>query len=154
MRISQHKSGAVHQAGVTLIETVVSLAIFGVSFFSLYAGISMGFSIIGNARENLRATQILVEKTETIRLYSWDQINTTEFIPATFTEAYKPGGSEEDGGLHYQGRVVISDGPAGLTYSADLKTVTITLTWTSGGRAQSRTMTTYVARNGLQDYIY
>ncbi len=88
------------QAGVTLIEALVSMGVFGVSVLSLYAGMSMGFSIIGNARENLRATQVMVEKMETIRLYSWDQINTPGFIPATFTESYFPadaggGGSGE-----------------------------------------------------------
>lgn len=81
------------QAGVTLIEALVSMGIFGVSFFSLYAGMSMGFAVIGNARENLRATQIMVEKMETIRLYSWDQINTPGFIPATFTDYYFPAGA-------------------------------------------------------------
>ena len=39
-------------------------------------------------RENLRATQILQERMEPIRLYNWDQINTANFIPASFTEAF------------------------------------------------------------------
>lgn len=141
-----------HLAGVSLLEALVAMAIFGVTFFSLYAGISQGFSIIGNARENLRATQIMVEKMETIRLYSWSQINTANFIPATFTEKYKP--NDEDGGLTYQGTMRISAGPGGLTYSADLRQVSISLSWNSGGRTHTRTMTTYVAKNGLQDYIY
>lgn len=91
MRISlKQLSRRRRQAGVTLIEALVSMGVFGISFFSLYAGMSMGFSVIGNARENLRATQIMVEKMETIRLYSWDQINTPGFIPETFSESYFP----------------------------------------------------------------
>ena len=141
-----------HQSGVSLIEALVAMAIFGITFFSLYGGISMGFSIIGNARENLRATQIMVEKMETIRLYSWSQITTANFIPATFTEKYKP--NDDDGGLSYQGTMTIAAGPSGLTYSADMRQVSISLNWNSGGRTHTRTMTTYVTKNGLQDYIY
>lgn len=153
MRINQTPTRPrCHQAGVSLIEALVAMAIFGITFFSLYGGISMGFSIIGNARENLRATQIMVEKMETIRLYSWSQINTANFIPATFTEKYKP--TDGDGGLSYQGTMTIAAGPSGLTYSADMRQVSISLSWNSGGRTHTRTMTTYVTKNGLQDYIY
>lgn len=135
-----------------MIEALVAMAIFGISFFSLYAGISQGFSIIGNARENLRATQIMVEKMETIRLYSWYQLNTSGFIPATFTEAYKPNGGDD--GLTYQGRLTISAGPNDVTYNADLRLVRIDLSWTSGGRTHNRSMNTYVTKHGLQNYIY
>ncbi len=141
-----------HQSGVSLLEALVAMAIFGITFFSVYAGISQGFSIIGNARENLRATQIMVEKMETIRLYSWDQLNTTNFVPATFTEKYKP--NDGDSGLSYQGTMAIAAGPSGLAYSADMRQVSIGLSWTSGNRTHTRTMNTYVTKNGLQNYIY
>lgn len=160
MRLKLNQLGRRNQAGATLIEAIVSMAIFGISFVSLYAGMSMSFSIIGNARENLRATQIMVEKTETIRLYSWDQINTAGFIPATFTEYYDPsstsgGSSGNTNGIAYSGRVIIGNGPSGQSYSADMKRVTISVSWTSaGGRTHSRSMNTYVTRNGLQNYIY
>ncbi len=169
------------QAGVTLIEALVSMGVFGVSVFSLYAGMSMGFSIIGNARENLRATQVMVEKMETIRLYSWDQINTPGFIPTTFSETYTPGtaaggggssntaqsssyqeGGEsgdtsspyQSSGVVYSGQVTIGNGPGGHSYSADMRRVVVALTWTSGGRTHNRSMVTYISRNGLQNYIY
>ncbi len=153
------------QAGVTLIEALVSMGIFGVGFFSLYAGISMGFAVIGNARENLRATQIMIEKMETIRLYSWDQINTPGFIPATFTESYYPAGSSgssggtttqsnPSAGVVYVGRVTVGNGPSGQSYSSDLRRATLDVTWTSHGKTHSRSMSTYVSRHGLQNYIY
>lgn len=184
LRSSQRRR---EQAGVTLIEALVSMGIFGVGFFSLYAGMSMGFSVIGNARENLRATQIMVEKMETIRLYSWDQINTPGFIPAAFTDYYFPAddaggtGTEPSGGgttggttqtvayygdggegtssghtsgVVYAGRVTVGNGPSGHTYSPDMRRVSISLSWTSGGRTHNRSMVTYVSRHGLQNYIY
>lgn len=167
MRILSLKTKGRQQAGMTLLEAMVAMAIFGVSFFSLYAGMSLGFSIIGSARENLRATQVMVEKMETIRLYSWDQINTPGFIPAYFTESYYPDGATSSdgtllvggtsqglGGLVYNGKVTIGSGPEGRTYSGDMRTVTINLTWTSGGRTHTRRMSTFVAHYGLQKYIY
>lgn len=140
------------EAGVTLIEAVVALGIFGISFLSLYGGMSMGFAIVGNARENLRATQVMVEKMETIRLYSWDQINTTNFIPATFTAYYNP--NDTNSGVVYTGTMRIGSGPSGLGYSADMRQVTVGISWNSGGHSHSRSMQTYVSRHGLQNYIY
>ena len=157
MRLKLNPLRRRNQAGATLIEAIVSMGVFGISFVSLYAGMSMSFSIIGNARENLRATQIMVEKTETIRLYSWDQINTAGFIPATFTEYYDPSGgtNSSTSGVAYSGRVTIANGPSGHSYSADMKRVTISVSWNAaGGRTHSRSMNTYVTRNGLQNYIY
>ena len=142
------------QRGTSLIEALVAMGVFGTTFVSLYAGISMGFAIIGNARENLRATQIMVEKMETTRLYSWDQINTTGFIPTSFTEKYYPQGVTNKTGVVYNGGVAVAAGPTGLAYSSDMRRVNITLNWTSGGRTHNRSMSTYVTRNGLQNYIY
>jgi len=147
------------QAGVTLIEAIVSMAVFGISFFSLYGGMSMGFAIIGNARENLRATQVMVEKMETIRLYSWDQINAPGFIPGNFTESYFPAGANNNqqgalSGLSYNGTVTIGNGPIGNSYSADMRRVSVAVSWTSGGHSHNRSMSTYVSRHGLQNYIY
>ena len=65
------------------MEVLVAVAIIGTVFVSLYLGMTQGFAIVQVARENLRATQILQEKTEIIRLYTWDQINTAGFIPPT-----------------------------------------------------------------------
>jgi prepilin-type N-terminal cleavage/methylation domain-containing protein len=146
------------RAGFTLVETMVAMGVFGVGMFSLYAGISLGFSIVNHTREGLRATQIMVEKMETIRLYSWEQINTSGFIPATFTEYYYPPGNGNtngwSAGVTFTGTVALGTGPTGLSYSTNLTKVTIGLNWVTGGVSRSKQMSTYVARNGLQNYIY
>lgn len=153
------KGGRQMMAGVTLIEALVAMGVFGITFFSLYGGMSMGISIIRDARENLRATQVMVEKMETIRLYSWDQITNTTFIPSTFSESYYPDGLSADSqstynGLVYSGTLRITGGPSGVAYGGDMRKVTVSVTWTSNGRSHNRTMSTYVARHGLQNYIY
>jgi prepilin-type N-terminal cleavage/methylation domain-containing protein len=148
------------QSGFTLIESLVGKAIFGVSFVSLYAGIAMGFTIIGSARENLRATQVMVEKMETIRLYTFKPLQTPGVLPTTFSESFQSGNGGPNateatsGGLVYHGTLRFEDGPGDRSYQAYLKRVTINLSWNSRGREHNRSMTTYVTRHGLQNYVY
>src|SRR5258705_6921712 len=79
------------KTGFSLVEVMVSVAVFGLTCVSLYAGVTFGFNSVQLARENLRATQILVEKMEVIRLYSWEEITNSVFIPTTFQATYSPG---------------------------------------------------------------
>lgn len=156
MRMVYTKLKKAGQKGATLVDALVGMAVFGISFFSIQAGISMGFATVKSTREELRATQIMVDKMETIRLYSWKQINTAGFIPNTFTASYFPAaaGATNSIGVTYNGTVRISAGPTGTTYSADLRTVVVSLNWNSGGRSHSRRVSTLVSQNGLQRYIY
>jgi type II secretory pathway pseudopilin PulG len=135
------------------VEVLVSVAIIGTSFVSLYSGISMGFAIVNVARENLRATQVLQEKMETFRLYNWDQINTAGFIPPTFAEPFYPRNSTNFG-IVYNGTVVVANAPISEIYSSDLRMVILSVNWTSGHVLRQREMRTFVSRYGLQNYIY
>jgi hypothetical protein len=96
----------------------------------------------------------MLEKTETIRLYNWDQLNTASFVPATFTQAYDPQSATNNQGIIYSGTVTISNVPFTNSYSADMKQVTVRVTWKTGELNRSREFTTFVARDGLQDYIF
>ena len=75
-------------AAFTLVELIVAMAVIAVVVIALYGSISSAFTSIRLARENLRATQIMVEKMEAIRLYDWDQITTPSFIPTNFLTSY------------------------------------------------------------------
>jgi prepilin-type N-terminal cleavage/methylation domain-containing protein len=148
MKINLTKRGA-----FSLLEVLAAMLICGIVLLSLYAGISAGFAVTQVARENLRATQIMVEKLETIRLYTFDQIAQANFVPSTFTSPYYAFGTNQSG-LVYSGQVTISPAVINASYSNDLKQVDIQLQWTSGGVPRSRQMNTLIARNGLQAYIY
>lgn len=141
-------------AGFSLIEVLVGMMIAGIVIISLYASFSSGFALTEAARENLRATQIMVEKMETIRLYTWDQINTPGFIPATFTNYYAQTGGNTNQGFAFVGRTSIAAAPLTTSYGNDMKMVTIGLSWRNGSVARNRQMTSLVARYGLQAYIY
>ncbi len=141
-------------AAFTLVEVLVAMAIFGMSAVSFYAGISWGFAVVQVARENLRSTQILAEKMDTLRLYTFEQVTSNNFVPPSFIVSYF--GPTNGGGLLYTGAVTITafNLPNPPAYSNDLRVVSVALSWTSGGVPRARSMSTLVARNGLQTYIY
>jgi len=138
-------------AAFTLMEGLIGVAVMGVVFVALYTGMAAGFQSIRTSQENLRATQIMVERFEALRLYNWEQITTKGFIPEKFAAKFAP--NSKSPGITYVGSIQISDLP-GPPYRNDLRSVTVTLSWTTNGRARTRTVTSYVARYGLQHYIY
>jgi prepilin-type N-terminal cleavage/methylation domain-containing protein len=154
-QVSLSAAAALHnQSGHTLVEVMVALSVLGFMVVSLYAGFSSGFAVLRVARENMRATQILQERMEVLRLIKWDDV-APGFIPTTFTAPFyatEPA-STNIGGFAYTGTVIITNPPA-ETYSDHLRMIKIDLTWTSGNVTRSREMTTYVSRYGLQQYLY
>jgi len=140
-------------AAFSLVEVAIGLGVIGTVAGAMLTGITGGFFTMKMARENLRATQIILEKVETIRLYTWDQINTTNFIPLTFTNRYDPNSTNSQG-LSYMGTMRFAPVPFTAGYSSNMMQITVTLNWTTGQLPRTRTFTTFIAKNGLQDYIY
>jgi type II secretory pathway pseudopilin PulG len=154
-RIAQPRSAApAPESAYSIIEVLVAISVLAVMFVSLYIGFSGGFAIIKVARENLRATQILQEKMETIRLYTWEQVNTEGFIPESFIENYYSTSTNNTSGIWYTGAVSVATTKLTESYADDVREVKINIQWTSAGTKRSREMTTFVTRNGLQNYIY
>lgn len=144
------------RGGFTIVEAVVAMAIIGVLVVALYAGMTSATFSVRLARENLRATEIMLEKTECLRLFSWDQLTNTAYLPNTFTAYYHDTGATNGigVGITYSGTFTLSTFPAAdRTYSNDLRVLTMTVNWQSGGLARSRMMQTYCARYGIQNYV-
>jgi prepilin-type N-terminal cleavage/methylation domain-containing protein len=152
----QRRNTPARLRGFTLVESLIAMAVLAIMAVALSAGISQSFSIATAMRQNLRATQILAEKMEMIRLYNWDQITAPDYVPATFAAPFYANDSTNAavGSLTYSGTVTIADPPITENYKADMRMITIDLTWTAGNQTHSRTMTTFVSRYGLQNYIY
>jgi len=159
--LATHQTPARGRMAFALAEVLVSGALMAIVFVSLYAGIWSGFAVTKISRENLRATQVILERLEGIRLYNWNQLCYSNMIPATFTTYYYPALTNASGkGITYQG--TISVGAANLnpsaTYDDRMRAITVTLYWTNANGAASlvhrRSMTTYSARDGVQNYVY
>ena len=152
MNIAASLKAKTRQAAFTMSEALFGVAIIGTVFVSLYTGMATGFTSIRDSQENLRATQILLEKFETLRLYNWEQLNTPGFVPPTVTTTYAP--TEGSKGVTYTGRVTMAQPTNPEVYNSDLRAVTINLSWTSGRVTHTRTFTSYAAKYGIQNYVY
>jgi type II secretory pathway pseudopilin PulG len=152
--LSGERRRRVANRAFTLVEVLVSCLLIGGMALSLYVGMSQGFSVVQLARENLRATQILQEKMEAVRLISWTQLNTPGFVPPTFTAPFYATEQDGTGGLMYSGQVIITNFPFSQSYSSDLRMVVAEVTWMAGSVPRYRSMCTLVSEYGLQNYIY
>jgi hypothetical protein len=127
------------------MESIIGMGICGVIVLAVYGSLTWAFGMLRMSQENLRVTQVLIEKIEICRLYTWEQISDPSFFPKNFTAG--------DNG-EFKGRMSIRKGPNDVTYQDDMKTVSIEISWKSGHTRRNREFVTYVTRNGLQSYLY
>src|SRR5262249_21598537 len=123
---------------------------------ALYAAFAAGFSMVQVTREDLRATQILLQQMEAIRLSGYDQVANPAYYPTNSTVYFdNQDQASGHGGAAYTVAFSAVPGPAGLplTYKANVMLVTVTASWTNGNVLRSRSMKTYVARSGIQHYV-
>jgi len=148
------REGAFRQSAYTLPEVMVGISIIAVMFVTLYLGFTQGFAVVQASRENLRATQILQQHSEVIRLYTWEQL-TNGTIPSTKTWTFYPMGAPGSKGVTYTGTIQVAAAPmVDEAYVADHRRVDFTLTWKSGNVQRQRQMSTLVSKYGLHNYIY
>jgi len=144
----------------TLVEVLMSVGILAIMVVSLYAAFISGFASIKTTREELRATQILTQKLEAIRLCTWAQLSN---CPAAFQEYYDPlGVTNSTAGAIYAGTFsttgVATNIADSVSYKTSLHLITLTVTWTNyinnSPIIHTRQMQTLSAYNGLQNYIW
>lgn len=143
------------QSAFTVVEALVAAVLIGLSWISLGATIGMSLSLAQANREDLRATQIMVQKMEQFRLYNWAQVQDVAYVPKKFQESFDPAHNK---GPQYTGTVNVVPNPPNLpaNYQSKVMSVTVSISWTSynGGHAipHTRTMQTYVAQYGMNNY--
>ena len=142
-------------SGFTLAEAMVCVAIGAVLVTALYGGITFSYSTIKLSREDLRATQLLVEQMENLRLTQYTSLgNVTTNVPfgnGSTGNFYKisistavPAASDF--------LVPGASGPA-VYYTNAMLRITATATWTNGNIQRVRSLQTFAAKNGIQSYI-
>ena len=93
---------------------------------AFYSALASGFAVVQNSREDLRATQILVQKVEAIRLCRWDQLTNV-----TFVENYDPfSTTNSSAGVAYFGTVsvgVATNVPGTCAYNSNMRLVTVSV---------------------------
>jgi hypothetical protein len=142
-------------AAFTLAEVVIASGLIAISCVSLLIALSMGFSTVQASRENLRATQVMVQKLETLRIYNWTELQSTNFVKPKFSEYFNPLATN---GVLYSGQISLSV-PTNLppSYTDQVYTVTVSVCWTNYVRGQpivhNRQMQTYAALHGIQNYV-
>jgi hypothetical protein len=145
------------QLAATLVEVVIGLGLLGIMATALFGGMSISLTHTRMAREELRATQIMVERMEGIRLFNWDQLNySNDLCPPAFTASFDPQANDSSVGVTYYGTMLITNvslDPA-PSYTDRLREITVSVDWTNFGVAHHRTMTTYQAQYGMQNYIF
>jgi len=142
------------QSAYTLAELLVATFVLGVFVVSLYTGFCSGFAILRLSREEAKATQLVLQKLEDIRLCTWSQLSN---FPRTFQQTYDPFALTNDPhATTFYGRVSLSDSEIAASYSTNLKLVTVTVFWTNWNGKQplvhTNQMQTHVARYGMQNY--
>jgi type II secretory pathway pseudopilin PulG len=143
----------------TMVEVLMGVLILAIMTVSLYSGFSSGFAVVRLSRDNVRATQVLLKKMETLRLFNWNQITTsTNYLKPTFTELYDPLAKN---GTVYAGTITTNMPDITAAYRTNMRLVTVTVYWTNYSKnpnqrqvVRSRQMQTYVARYGMQPYLY
>lgn len=162
MKLNTQRLSSRKEFAFSLVEACVGAMIVLVVFVSLYAGISTCFHATRAVRENLRATQIMLERMEGIRLYNWNQLAFSNWIPTFFTNYYYPLTNRgESPGIPYVGRFTVANVPfpsPAPSYANDMRLVTVQIWWTNivgtNQLVRTRQMQTYVSRMGLQNYVY
>jgi hypothetical protein len=145
------------QAAFTVAEVAVAVFVLGTIGGGFCLALTSGFSMLQTTREDLRATQILMQKIEAVRLCTWSQLSNF-----SFSESYDPlNGTNQAAGAVYFGNVSIGPAtsiPNTASYAPNVCQVTVNLNWTnySKGTAipHTRQMQTQVARYGLQNYVW
>src|ERR1041385_102293 len=92
MKISESRSRETVRGkfAFSIIEATVVIGVFGVIFCAFCTGLTSSFTLVGSARETVRATQIMSEKLDTLRLYDWEDITNNLYLPRTFQVAFYP----------------------------------------------------------------
>lgn len=151
-RLAVGRSKGKSSGGFTLVETLVAVTVLVICFLALFTSLTFGLNLVRKARETSRASELMSDKLETCRLYTWEQMTNGAFFPPTFQTYYDPGSNGVPSLPLYNGTISIIDGPTGLNYSGSVKKVRVALSWMSGGQTNYRTMHTYVSQYGLHNY--
>ncbi len=132
-------------AGTTLIELMMAVFILGLVFASAFTTLSQGYTIVENARDFTRVSQILQNELESLRTISWTDITA---LPAT--ETYQPDAifTDEYGDRYAITRTI-------TTPKVNQRELLVTVSFTDSlGRTRTLFYRTTYTKEGIGDFYY
>jgi len=146
--------------GFTLVETMVATLVAAITLSAHFLAFASGFAIVTVTREDLRASQIMLQRMEAIRLSGFSQLTDTTKYPTNTTEYYdQKGKTNGNGGTAYTVTYATKPGYQLVdttmpnAYRTNVMEVTVGVSWKSGTAMRNRSMRTYVARYGVEKYV-
>lgn len=136
---------ATNAAGFTLVEVVIGMTLMAMVFTASYGAYFLGVRIVQDAREELRASQIIQSELESMRTLTWLDL---EGMASTST-------------IDPQGEFVkvfakdFTTTREIIDLSNSQKKVKITIEWTNArGQKRTQVFNTVFTKFGLNDYYY
>lgn len=140
--------------GFTLVEVVIGMTLMAIVFTAAFGSYFLGMRMVEDAREELRASQIIQSELERMRTMNWATLNDPN---KTFQlAAIKPQGDFVSIFANdYKGYRFIDDLDFNSDGIVDAKLVHILVQWrNSRGLYTYEIFNTIIVREGLNDYYY
>lgn len=132
------------QDGFTLMEAMVATIILAFALTSVIGVSGRAMRYLNDIRRTARASQVLQQKMEDIRLLSWSNM---QLLPTTFSDP-------TDTNRLYKGSIITNqfDSYNGAT---TVMRVTLVVSWTNQtNRVLSNQLSTLISMGGLNKYIF
>ncbi len=151
------------EAGDSFTKMLTGIALFSIAATGLYGALSPAYHAIQSARQNLRASQIVMQRAESLQLLNGSQVCDTNNQPKPlFVEPRNPRGiARAADGSQYAAYLSTPAPAAGDQASASrkhLRPVTVTLCWTNSDGAKpevhQRVVQAQLAPNGTPKYLW
>jgi prepilin-type N-terminal cleavage/methylation domain-containing protein len=142
----QNKDAIQSKDGFTLVEVIVSMFLMAIVFTAAFGTYFLGMRMVEDAREEIRASQIIQSELEAMRTLTWDDLENK----GTGWSIIDP-----------QGNFVQQFAKDYLAYrwvyniNSEQKRIAIWVRWTnSRGEYTYQMFSTIFTKNGLNDYYY
>jgi hypothetical protein len=152
------------EAGDSSTKMLTGIACLTVAATALYGAFTPAYRVIQSTREELRASQIVMQKAEALRLVDRTQVcDTNNYGKPLFVEPYNPRRvTPTPGGVQYAGYLSTTSptavGERANTPRSHPRSVTVTLCWTNSEDAKPtvhrREVQARLAPNGMPKYLW
>jgi len=123
------------EEGLTYIEVLVTMVIFGVALIALLSCFLHGFNVLSRMRQTAIATQSIQEELELIRNMSFNDILT---LDSSFTNESLSLLESSSGAVNIEDSL-----------GDDIKKLTVSVFWSYQGKQMRKDVVTYITRKGI-----